>query len=97
MIDELKQKRLELLREAEHLRAKIEQLESQGNDVNLAEIIHSTFCHHNHADACDWYYNSWKNPEYARNKYLNIARKVLVATHGDFELAQEIVNSLKGA
>lgn len=44
--------------------------------VQLAEIIHTRMCNSNHVDQCSWYYETWANDGYSREKYLIRARKL---------------------
>lgn len=44
----------------------------------LAEEHHAATCHHNHADACDWYYHEWGsgNLGYAKGVSLRVVATI---------------------
>jgi len=70
------------------LREELEKREKQrqrfmalSNDRRLAEELHETLCHHNHAEGCSWFYGSWETPSDAHNTWLNKAKKVIVVAN----------------
>jgi len=56
--------------------------------MKLADIMHSTFCHHNDIDQCGYEYEEWGAPSYSKKKYLELAEQVLQVV--DFETASSI-------
>lgn len=52
-------------------------MENEKRIEELAGKIHESVCRSNHVDACDWYYNDWNNPGYARKRFKQKAESLL--------------------
>lgn len=46
-------------------------------EQQLAELLHEQYCQDNHTDGCDWFYRTWENPIWARQRYLDWAGRLL--------------------
>lgn len=46
-------------------------------EQQLAELLHEQYCQYNHTDGCDWFYCTWENPRWARQRYLDWAGRLL--------------------
>ena len=47
-------------------------------EILVAEELHRIQCHHNHTDACGWFYEDWNDKiGYSRKSYLEKAKKLL--------------------
>lgn len=71
----------ELKSEIEILEAKDKAFMEMPKDEQLASIMHSMLCTHDHTEQCGWYYEIRSNkPDWtghAHARYLNKARKVI--------------------
>lgn len=47
------------------------------DEQTLATALHEKFCHHSHTDGCDWLYDSWEVPLFAKSQYLRKAQTML--------------------
>jgi hypothetical protein len=46
-------------------------------EILIAEELHRIKCRDNHIDGCGWDYESWENPGYDRNRYLEKAQELM--------------------
>ena len=76
-----KQELEELLKQKKELDERISIAQNTVNNLTveqeLAEAFHSTLCRWNHVDGCGWFYESWNDPGYSRNKYLDIVHQII--------------------
>lgn len=42
----------------------------------LAEALHSKFCHWNHTDGCGWYYNDWSDKVLDRTRVIYLDKAI---------------------
>ena len=67
--------------ELRHLKREREDALSMPMDERLANVMHSTICHHSHEDRCGWFYeidngkHNWSGATHTC--YLNRARRIL--------------------
>lgn len=73
-LEKLKQQKVELEQQLSKIEYEIGQLSPE---IELAEFMHEKLCRHNHTDGCEWFYESWENPSYARKEYLQKAKKAM--------------------
>ena len=57
-------------------------------EYQIADILHSTLCDHNHTDACSWYYRTWNDyvygsDKYTRDEYVDKAKSMLAVADKD--------------
>ena len=76
-----KQELEELLKQKKELDERISIAQNTVNNLTveqeLAETFHLTLCGWNHTDGCGWFYESWNDPGYSRNKYLDIVHQII--------------------
>ncbi len=58
----------------------------------LAHILHEKQCGANHTDQCGWFYETWENPSYSRNSYLEKADKLLKIV--DYNTAVKVIKCI---
>jgi len=46
-------------------------------EIELAELLHSKFCHKSHIDLCGWYYDEGDWTDSSRKRYLKKANSLL--------------------
>lgn len=83
--------------------AKLEQqlqtLESESTDQQLARELHDLTCSWNHTDGCSWFYepevgkDAWTG--YAHSRYLDRARKLMVACEHQNITVEQAINNYK--
>lgn len=78
-LKDLEQEISETEERLERLRKELHEKQNQSEEVQLAELLHSEFCKHNHTDGCDWMYHKWSDLSigHARKKYHNHALTLL--------------------
>ena len=99
-----KQAQAEKLRkEAEELEKQLKRLQEEAPEYQVARVLHSKFCVHNHTDGCGWFYemkdkqDNWSGR--AHNEYLTKARHFMVVCnkhHVTPEAALELVAAARG-
>lgn len=57
-------------------RKRIMKTNSDPNIQKIADILHENLCDQEHTERCGWFYDSWENPHYDRNKWYKKAEKV---------------------
>lgn len=83
MTTDFDQKIAALQREIEELQKQKLAAESMTEEERLAEFLHKHMCHHNHTDACSWYYemdhkiHNWSG--YAHGQYFDLACRCINA------------------
>jgi len=82
----------ELEEELENLKEEQKEYEKLSEDKKLAEYIHSKNCKLSHEDYCEWFYESWDNPDYARRSYLEKAQNILKVD--SFDIAKKVISFL---
>lgn len=87
-------------KEIEKLRQEAKQVKTMKPKYVLAEKLHECLCHHNHTDACGWFYEkNWDDPwnsEYsAHSRYLEKAENVIaVVGTDDVDYIMNIVRAI---
>lgn len=62
----------------------------------FATLLHDKFCHHDHANSCGWYYETWESPRpHDRQRYLIKARALLAFANKHGILPNELVNLIQ--
>ena len=75
-LEELRRIAKEAQREVDEAISLMNRIE-QGEPSAIADLLHECDCRSNHIDMCDWYYESWDEPGYCRNMYLERARGLI--------------------
>ncbi len=81
------------------LKAELAKLEKEdadyaamSEDKKIADALHSKFCHHNHTDACGWFYDKGDWTEYSRKEYIDKAHTLMRFCKENNIEAEKIIN-----
>jgi len=97
-IDEIDKEIIHLKTEIKRLEKEQEQLSNMGPEEELAVLLHSKFCRHNHTDGCGWFYeiddgiHNWERN--AHREYLEKARSLFQKTGLDLPTLALVIRSL---
>ena len=95
---ELEGRKNKLQWELEKVEVELEHVKMMTAEQEIADELHSIFCHSDHTDQCDWYYDDWtfkRGQNGIRARYIKSAIGILRVVVGDIEKARDIVKALK--
>ena len=94
VLKELNRKKQELEKEMRKLDKDIERISNLDDPKALATFIHDATCHHDHTEACGWFYEKeWTG--YTKKRYLEKANKLLKLNVQPSDIVR-IVEIIKG-
>lgn len=95
----LEQERKRLQSEIKEVEDKIDKINKESPNIQLATELHATLCTLNHTDQCSWGYEQWstinENMHSVRAKYLAMADEILNQT--DLDTAMYILNVINNS
>lgn len=94
---DLHKQRQKLEKELADLQASLNELNTSGEDIQLAEGLHDLQCNMNHTDMCDWEYGDWKDSVLrgSRKSYLEQAQRIFDELSDEWGLQLSVDQVLK--